>query len=408
MQVRVRYGTFVLYLSMQAAATANKGEPLRIGMFCDMYTPYLSGVTNYIRLYKRRYEELGHEVFVITYGSRDHEDDEPGVIRSPGISWGKTGWQAGAPLSAEAKEIIPGLDIGHLHHPFVAGRVGLAHCRAAGVPVVFTNHTRYDLYSDTYGRFVPRGWRMSALRNYMAKFASEVDLVIAPSPGVQKWLCDFGITCNAVQLSNAVDTQPFMNPSRPCSRSEFGFTDQDIIYVYLGRLSDEKNLGLLMDAFVSAAERDDRVALLLIGDGPSRKMATERAWAHGVGKRVHFAGRTPYEHVPDILASADVFVTASVTEVHPLVIMEGMAAGLPVIGVHSPGVGDIVESGVTGFLTQEKAPEFAERILDYSRDDELRQRMAKAAKAEAAKYDVRIAADVMIEQYELLIENPRV
>jgi glycosyltransferase involved in cell wall biosynthesis len=72
--------------------------------------------------------------------------------------------------------------------------------------------------------------------------------------------------------------------------------------------------------------------------------------------------------VPDYLAAADVFVTASVSEVHPLVIMEAFAAGLPAIGVHSPGVGDIVEDGVTGFLTSEDAGAFAARITEIATD----------------------------------------
>ena len=144
-------------------------------MFCDMYMPHLSGVTNHIRLCKKRLEELGHEVYVFTYGNRDHVDDEPDVVRSPAIAWGKTGWQAGAGLSAEAKELMPTLDIAHVHHPFLSGRVALKQCGSRGIPVVSTNHTRYDLYSDTYAKFLPRKLRMSYLRNYLSQYAADVD-----------------------------------------------------------------------------------------------------------------------------------------------------------------------------------------------------------------------------------------
>ena len=72
-------------------------------------------------------------------------------------------------------------------------------------------------------------------------------------------------------------------------------------------------------------------------------------------------GLTPYDEVPDFLAAADVFATASTSEVHPLVVMEAMAAGLPAIGIHSPGVGDIIDDGITGFLTNPDAEEFARR-----------------------------------------------
>lgn len=392
--------TLVLYRSAQATATEDRESFVRIGMFCDMYTPHLSGVTNHIRLYKKRFEELGHEVFVFTYGNRDHVDDEPNVVRSPAIAWGKTGWQAGVTLSAAAKELMPTLDIAHVHHPFLSGRVALKQCGSRDIPIVFTNHTRYDIYSDTYASFLPRKLRMSYLRDYLSGFASEVDLVIAPSPGVKEWLCDFGITCDSVHFSNTIDTEPFIDPPAVRNRGDFGFAEDSVVYCYLGRLGEEKNLGMLMDAFVAAAERDDRVGLMLIGDGPSRTTATERAWAHGVGERVHFCGKTPYEQVPGVLAAADVFVTASVSEVHPLVVMEAMAAGLPVIGITSPGVGDIVQDGVTGFLTNENAEELTVRMLELATDGTLREKMSKAAREDAATYDIRIMGDKMLALYE--------
>lgn len=372
---------------------------MRIGMFADMYKPHLSGVTNYIALYKRRFEELGHEVLVFTFGNRDHADDETGIVRSPALAWGRTGWQAGLAVSPEARELIPTLDVAHVHHPFLSGRVALRYAGKRGIPVVFTNHTRYDIYSDAYAGFLPRPLRMAFLRSYLSRFARQVDLVISPSPGIREWLRDFGITDRAVLLSNAVDTHPFMRPAAPHDRADFGFPADSVVFCYLGRIGPEKNLGMLVEAFIRAAETDPRICLLLLGDGPARGEAQERLWAHHLTSRVHFAGLTPYALVPDMLAAADVFVTASVSEVHPLVVMEAMAAGLPAIGVRSPGVGDIVQDGLTGFLTAKDPAEFAARMLVLAEDSGLRRRMSDAACSDAARYDIRIMADRMLELY---------
>jgi len=372
---------------------------MRIGMFADMYKPHLSGVTNYISLYKQRFEALGHEVFVFTYGNTDHIDDEPNIVRSPAFAWGKTGWQVGLALSREARELIPTLDVAHVHHPFVSGRIALRYAKPAGIPVVFTNHTRYDIYSDAYARFFPRGFRMSFLRANLHSFAEKIDLVISPSPGIKQWLSDFGITDDAVLLSNCVDTEPFLHPAHVRNRTEFGFAEDSVVFCYLGRIGPEKNLDLLVDAFIRAAAADSRVSLLLLGDGPTRGAAQERLWAHGLMDRVHFAGLTPYSMVPAMIAAADVFVTASVSEVHPLVVMEAMAAGLPAIGVRSPGVGDIIVDGETGFLTAEDADEFSARMIELAGDDGLRSRMGHASQEAAAGYDVRIMADRMLDLY---------
>lgn len=376
---------------------------MRVGMFADMYKPHVSGVTNYIALYKQRFEELGHEVLVFTYGNRDHADTEAGIVRSPAMAWGSTGWQLGLGLSAEARHLMHTIDIAHTHHPFLSGRVALRECGRHGIPVVFTNHTRYDIYSDAYASFIPREVRMSFLRRYLAHFTDRVDLVISPSPGIAEWLSEFGITDRAVLHSNAVDTLPFARPAAPRSREEFGFAPDSVVFCYLGRLGPEKNMDLLVDAFERVAGAEPRACLLLIGDGPSREAAAAGLAAHGLADRVHFAGLTPYAEVPDVIAAADVFVTASVSEVHPLVVMEAIAAGLPAIGVHSPGVGDIIEDGVTGLLTNESAEEFAAAMRSLVVDPGLRARMSAAARTAAEEYDIRPMADRLLAHYERLI-----
>ncbi|MBW6467915.1 MAG: glycosyltransferase [Coriobacteriia bacterium] len=376
---------------------------MRIGMFADMYKPHLSGVTNYISLYKRRFEELGHEVWVFTFGHTEYLDDEQRVVRSPAIPWGDTGWQMGLVLTSEAKRIIPTLDVAHVHHPFVSGRVALEYCQPADIPIVFTNHTRYDLYSDTYAWFMPKTMRYSYIRRYLKEFAGDIDLVIAPSPGIKDWLSDFGVTDESVLLSNCVDTEPFRHPAAPRSREEFGFPADSVVFCYLGRVSAEKNMGLLTRAFIRAAGEAPDICLLVLGEGAALADTKKSFQEAGLGDRVHFAGLTPYAEVPDYLAAADVFATASVSEVHPLVIMEAFAAGLPAVGIHSPGVSDIVEDGVTGFLTPEDAGAFAARMAEIAADRALRERLAATASTTAARYDVRIMADEMLGHYTRLM-----
>jgi len=376
-------------------------------MFADMYKPYLSGVTNYISLYKRRFEELGHEVWIFTFGHTEYADDEPNVIRSPAIPWGDTGWQMGLVISARAKRIIPTLDVAHVHHPFLSGRVVLEHCRSAGVPIVFTNHTRYDLHSDAYAWFVPKKMRYAYIKHYLHDFAQDMDLVIAPSPGIQQWLSDFGVTDESVLLSNCIDTAPFRNPTSPRTSSDYGFPEHAIVFCYLGRVGAEKNIGILAEAFIKTASRIPEACLLVLGDGSAREDAEESLRDAGLTNRAHFGGLTPYSEVPDHLAAADVFVTASVSEVHPLVVMEAFAAGLPAIGVRSPGVGDIVEDGFTGFLTSEDASAFAERMVDIATDADLRKRMSDAALEESARYDVRIMAEELLGHYRQLVASQR-
>jgi len=375
---------------------------VRIGMFLDMYKPHTSGVTNYAAINKRYFESLGHTVYVFTFGNRDFADDEPNVVRSPAIPWGDTGWQLGLRPTAEARILMATLDVAHVQHPFLSGRVALAHSRTHDIPVVFTNHTRYDLYSDTYAWFVPREVRMAYLRTYLHRFARRIDCVVAPSASIAEWLSEFGVTDDAVVLPNGVDTAPFREPAHPRAHASLGLPEDAVVFCYLGRIGEEKNVPLLIEAFVQAAAARP-IALLLIGDGPARDVAEERVRQAGLQDRVRFAGLVPYAEVPDVLAACDAFVTASVTEVHPLVVMEAMAAGLPALGVRSPGISDTIEHGMSGLLCAENADELSASISAVADDPALRRRLSAGAREAAAGYDIGVTGARLLAEYERVI-----
>jgi glycosyltransferase involved in cell wall biosynthesis len=146
-------------------------------------------------------------------------------------------------------------------------------------------------------------------------------------------------------VPNGVDLSPYSNETVPIDRAEFGFNESDIVLVYTGRLGPEKNLPFLLRAFAGIAKSYEDVGLLIVGDGPEYDNLVDRVQHMGITDRVHFTGQVPYDDLPRYLATADAFVTASVSEVHPLSVIEAQAAGLPVLGIQSPGVSDIVKEG---------------------------------------------------------------
>lgn len=380
---------------------------MRIGMFADMYKPHISGVTNYISLYKSRFEELGHEVFVFTFGDRSYNDNEPNVIRSPAIPWGKTGWQMGLVLSAEAKRLIPTIEVAHVHHPFLSGQIALRKCDTDRVPVVFTNHSRYDIFADTYAGFVPRFVKTVLLQKYLNSFASSVDMYLAPSAGIQKWLAEWGITDRAVVHNNAIDTAPFINPCNPRSRSEFGWSSNDIVFCHLGRLGPEKNVDVLVESFIKLAAGTPSARLLVIGDGPMRKSMEKSLTAHSLSDKVHFTGPAAYSEVPGLLRAADVFVITSIAETFPLVVMEALATQLPAVGVRSPGVGEVIDDSVTGLLAENSVSDFTSKLTQLAENSAMRLQMKEAAALAASNFDIRPMADRLLSYYEELVIRKR-
>ncbi len=379
---------------------------MRIGMLVDLYTPHVSGVTNYIKLNKKSLEELGHDVFVFTFGDEAYQDDEPNIIRSPGLPVMDTGYYFNLRYSKRARQLLRTMDIAHVHHPFVSGTLALSYCRSRGIPIIFTNHTRYDLYTKAYLPILPDVVGTTALEAYMPTFCRAVDLVIAPSNGMRQVLMGFGVDVPVEVIPNGVDIRPFRHPSAPLERSQLSYKEQDIILTYFGRLGPEKNLVFLLRSFAGAVQAYDHLKLLIIGDGPERENLEDRVKHMGIQERVQFTGFVPYEQLPSHLAVADAFVTASVTEVHPLSVIEAMAAGLPVLGINSPGVGDTVEDGVTGYLARdEDLAAFTAKMIRLTTEDDLRRQMGEQAAEAARNYAIDRTARLLEAQYEKVISQ---
>lgn len=372
-------------------------------MLVDRYKPYISGVTNYISLNKAFLEKAGHSVYVFTFGDLDYKDDESNIIRSPGIPLIDTGYYVSLRYSRRARHLLYEMDIAHIHHPFLSGSLALHYCRPRGIPTIFTNHTRYDLYAQAYFPILPEAVGETAMRAFLPPFCRACNQVIAPSQGMADVLVSFGVDVPVAVIPNGVDLKPFQDHVEPVERSEFGIADDDLILIYVGRLGPEKNLGFLIQSFRGTAATYEHVHLILVGDGPERESLQATVENMQLNGRVHFTGFMPYEKLPGYLAMADAFVTASVTEVHPLSVIEAMAAGLPVLGIESPGVGDTVEDGVTGYISQEDLAMFTAKMIRLVTDHESRKEMSLNARKAVQNYRIERTTQIMLEQYKKLV-----
>ena len=248
-----------------------EGCRMRIGMMLDMYKPHISGVTHYVALNKRVLEAQGHQVYIFTFGGEGYVDDERHVIRSPG-------W----PLSLRANSIsinlrhsrlvqrqVRSMDVIHVQHPFLSGQLALRYARARGLPVIFTNHTRYDLYAQYYlPAFIPEAVSQTLLQTYLPSFCQRCDLVIAPSPGIATVLRSLEVTADITVIPNGIDLSPFQVPVTTRTRAELGLPAEALVLMYLGRVGPEKNLAFLLRSFAGVAAACPDVVLAVVGDGP--------------------------------------------------------------------------------------------------------------------------------------------
>ncbi|MFM8320606.1 MAG: glycosyltransferase [Chloroflexota bacterium] len=379
---------------------------MRIGMMADLYKPHVSGVTNYISLNKKRLEQQGHQVYVFTFTGDDYQDDEARVMRSPGLPLGATGATFSLRYTKAARELLQTMDVAHVHHPFLSGPLALLYCKPRGIPIIFTNHTRYDLYAQAYLPGVPEAVGLAALQAYLPSFCRSCDLVISPSPGVRDVLVRLGVDAPIEVAPNGVDLAPFNDACAAIDRATLGLAEDDVVLLYVGRLGPEKNLAFLLRSFAGAFQAYDHLRLVLIGGGPERANLEDQVQRSGLTDAVRLLGLIPYEEIPGYMAMADAFATASVTEVHPLTVIEAMAAGLPVLGIQSPGVGDMIEDGRTGYLApEEDMAMFTAKMVRMAIDEPSRREMGSQARQEAQRYSIENTTRTMLGYYRQVVQQ---
>jgi len=377
-------------------------------MMADAYKPYVSGITTYIDLNKRVIEAAGHEVYVFTFGDLEHQDDEERVIRSPGLPLADTGFYLSTRYNTAARKLLQTMDVVHVHHPFLSGRLALRYCRRKQIPIIFTNHTRYDLYAQARMPKMPEEVSLGLLQAYMPDFCEAVNLVISPSEGMKKILREFKVESHIEVVPNGADLQPF-HTAKPISRTELGFNQDDIILVYAGRIAPEKNMEFLLKVFTGVAGAIPNVYLLIVGGGQKEHEDDLKrvAGEFRIEDRVRFTGMLSKDKLPSYLALSDIFVTASVTEVHPFSVIEAMAAGLPVVGIESPGVGDSITDGVSGLLSTEDIAAYTAKLTYLCLNKDLQKEFGAAARIASEQYSIERTTKIMLQHYRRLTENTK-
>jgi 1,2-diacylglycerol 3-alpha-glucosyltransferase len=379
---------------------------MRIGFVADTYKPYTSGVTHYIALNKQALEAMGQQVSVFAFGNPSYDPGELNVFPSSGLTL-PNGYSFGLRFSPSAEKAMQQMDILHSNHPFVSGAAALKIARRGNIPIVFTNHTRYDLYMRAYLPFIPPRLGRAYLKSVLPRYFQAVDRAIAPSAGLAKVLRGLNVKTPLEVIPNGVDLRPFQSGDRAQGRARLDARSEELLLVFVGRLTKEKNVRFLVQSFAQVAAECPNARLVLVGGGNQQFNLLRLARQAGIAERIHITGALPYADIPDLLAAGDVFVTASVSEVHPLTVIEALAAGMPVVGIHSPGVSDTIRSGVNGLLAENNLESFSACLKQLALSPETRAAMSQGARESAQEYAIQRTAGLLLDLYQRVLAERR-
>jgi glycosyltransferase involved in cell wall biosynthesis len=286
-------------------------------------------------------------------------------------------------------------DLVHLTSPGPAGIGAALTARIADLPLCGSYHTELAAYAGLRSED-PR--LEAGMRMALSLFYRQCETVLSPSVASDQSLIGLGVDPERLgRWVRGVDIDLY-DPAK----GEPGAYPGEIKVLYAGRLSREKGVDLLADAFLLARERDPRLHLLLAGGGPEEGMLRER-----LGEHATFLGWLDREQLARVYASADLFLFCSRTDTYGQVIAEAQASGLPVVAVDEGGPASLISDRHTGWLCEPDADRLAAAVGQLAASPFLRERLARAALAEVRGRTWDAALAQLAAGYERTIASRR-
>jgi len=373
-------------------------------MLTNTYPPIVGGVSTAVVRSATGLRKLGHQVLVIAPNVAGQKAD-PWVVRVPALPVFNSPFFA--PLASNGihqllRRFQP--HVIHVHHPWLAGATGRISARSAHVPLIFTYHTMYEAFAHVVGRGDEQQIGQKAVAAADA-FVHAVDVVIAPSRSTAALLVKRGHPATKIRICpGGVDTSMRSAAQRDASRRRLGLRPDQFVFGHLGRLSDEKNLGVLSTSIAGALRRLPTARCVVAGDGNARAEMTQTFSDAGVGDRVVFLGSVQGEAVTDAYSVMDLFVFTSLNDTQGLVLIEAMAAGMPVVAIRAPGARDVID-GQNGELTKATASAVESALVRWATDVALLRTGQAAARRTGAANSVEAAAKNLEAVYFDSIES---
>jgi glycosyltransferase involved in cell wall biosynthesis len=270
------------------------------------------------------------------------------------------------------------------------GHSGVYTARDAGVPAVLrTEHLPY-LLTDAREQEAHR------------QLVHVIDRLICVSEGARASFLAAGVPPHKLGVVRNGIRPNRIAPDRPGIRARLGLSPADRIVLTVGRFTEQKGHRLLVEAMPAILEAGEDIHFVWVGRGPLEHELRRLVRRRGLGGWVHFVGQR--SDVLELMAAADVFVLPSSFEGLPLVVLEAMAAGLPVVGTFVCGIAEAVEDERTGRLVERDSSQLARGVLDILNDPQQAARLGAAGRQRVLQEfsAARMARDMMAIYREMV------
>jgi len=382
-------------------------------MFTNTYLPHVGGVARSVAAFTEDLREMENDVLVIApeYSDSDRQNkNEHNVLRVPAIqNFNGSDFSVRIPIPFFIDYAIDNFkpDIIHSHHPYLLGDAALRAARRRKLPLIFTHHTLYEEYTHYVSSNSDKMKHFTM--NLSTEYANTCAGVIAPSLSIARLIKKRGVISRVVEIPTGVDVGFFSEGQREEFRKEFKIPKDAFVIGHLGRLAPEKNLIFLARAISDAMGDLPNARFLVVGKGPSETEIINTFQKEGLRDRLIMAGKQTGNRLRDAYHAMDLFVFASKTETQGIVLIEAMAAGLPVIAIDASGTREVISNSENGILLPSDVSEqsFAETVRDAILDREKMSQWKSATIKTAHKFDRKKCTQKLHQFYQRVIADSR-
>jgi 1,2-diacylglycerol 3-alpha-glucosyltransferase len=377
---------------------------MHVLMISDVYFPRINGVSTSIQTLRHQLRALGHRVTLIAPRYATETEDESGIVRIASravprdpedrlMRWGQLMQALRGPGGG-------GVDIVHIHTPFLAHYAGVRVARELRVPVVETYHTLFEEYFHHYLAFVPRPWLAAATRSLSRAQCRAVDALISPSSPMKEMLERYGVATATHIIPTGLELADFASGDGAAFRARHGIAPDHPVLVFVGRVAFEKNIGFLLHVVAGVRKSLPDVLLAIAGEGPALQHLQRQAAHLGIGDSVLFVGYLARgEALNSCYRAGDAFVFASRTETQGLVLLEAMALGVPVVSTAVMGTRDVLKDGEGCLIAPDDLDEFVQTVVRILRDDPLRETLSRSAVQYVRQWSAAAMAEKILHCY---------
>jgi len=344
---------------------------MRIAILSDTYTPFVNGVVTHIKVLREGLLNAGHEVLIVTVDPAvSYHVLADGVLRCPAKQIKRLyGYGVINFFNKISMRYISDFnpDVIHIQQEFSSGLLGIRAAKKLDVPLIHTLHTMYDEYLF----YVAPKLFFPLVRTFAYRYMRYISKRTSALVSCSNKAIDFYQKCkvtkpvtivpNSVEL-DAFDPQRFPADSSIEIRKKYAIPPDALVGIFVGRLGQEKSVDLLIDYWSEHFVGQKSIRLLIVGEGPDKEKLMEHARIKGVEHLITFTGRVEHEEVMPIYLASNFYISASLSEMMSISMLEGMAAGLLVIQRYDPVNAHQIQEGINGF-NYNNSQEMADYVL---------------------------------------------